>query len=225
MRAMAQVGVLQPAMTSAVGQMFTALKAISLPDVAPLDAATMLETVRDPAFVAAGDPVRRELVAASLAGGRFMMRQIAPTLTTPQLDVMDSTLMPMLRAVNRKIMVSVQESMFTQWADPVTDVTPLQRTVSQRATIARTAALDAFKIGQQVAIGQLLQRGYFPFGGGVMWKTWVNMGDNKVRLEHQYKTGLAGQTVPWDQPYSNGDMYPGASTWNCRCINHYTWEM
>lgn len=97
----------------------------------------------------------------------------------------------------------------------------LQRIALNVETIARTAALDAFKAGQQAAIEQAMQRGVFGALSTRIVKTWVNMGDNKVREEH-LDGAMGGETVPWDRPYSNGDMVPGQSTWNCRCVSHFS---
>lgn len=57
-------------------------------------------------------------------------------------------------------------------------------------------------------------------------KTWVNMGDSKVRATHQHGS-LGGQTVPLDQPFisSSGARLqrphdpsaPPAERYNCRC--------
>lgn len=84
--------------------------------------------------------------------------------------------------------------------------------------LAHTAVLRAFKAGQQLAIGQAVSAGIF---FGPLVKTWVNMGDEKVRDAHQ-NGQLGGQTVAWDRPYSNGDMVPGESTWRCRCVSHFS---
>lgn len=97
----------------------------------------------------------------------------------------------------------------------------LQRIALNVETITRTAALDAFKSGQQAAIEQAMQQGRFGALATRVVKTWVNMGDNKVRDEH-LDGAMGGETVPWDRPYSNGDMIPGQSTWNCRCVSHFS---
>jgi HK97 family phage portal protein len=56
--------------------------------------------------------------------------------------------------------------------------------------------------------------------GGVRTKTWVTAGDSDVRDSH---AGVNGETVPIDQRFSNGLMYPGDPSGapgeiiNCRC--------
>lgn len=86
--------------------------------------------------------------------------------------------------------------------------------------ITRTATSDAFKAGQFLAMTQVVAAGILLSGSLV--KTWVNMGDGRVRDEHSNRGGMGGQTVPWNNRYSNGDMIPGESTWNCRCVSYYS---
>jgi hypothetical protein len=83
-------------------------------------------------------------------------------------------------------------------------------------TISRTTALNAVKQGQhqawQSAIGQA---GIPPEN---VTKTWANVGDNRVREEHQnMPVGVGGETVPFSVPYSTGEMVPGEFSFNCRC--------
>lgn len=63
---------------------------------------------------------------------------------------------------------------------------------------------------------------------GVRYKQWITVGDDRVRGNHpndEYDhVHLHGQVVEFDEPYSNGMMYPGdrrgdIGDWiNCRCI-------
>ncbi len=32
---------------------------------------------------------------------------------------------------------------------------------------------------------------------------------------------MNGETVPYDQPYSNGQMIPGEGDYNCGCLSRY----
>jgi len=83
--------------------------------------------------------------------------------------------------------------------------------------VARTAVLDANKAGQEMAIRQAIESGFLK--GDRMVKTWVTVGDERVRDEH---VEMADETVPWNEPFSNGEMVPGESTYNCRCVPRYT---
>jgi HK97 family phage portal protein len=47
-------------------------------------------------------------------------------------------------------------------------------------------------------------------------KEWINAGDDRVREEHQNGTGVGGEIVAIDKPFSNGLMYPQEP--NCRCV-------
>jgi hypothetical protein len=79
---------------------------------------------------------------------------------------------------------------------------------------ARTAALDAQRLGQRLSIEGM----YDP---DKLYHTWHTVGDDRVRDEH---ADVDGQTVPWDQPYTVivdgvavSEMYPGEMEYNCRC--------
>lgn len=61
---------------------------------------------------------------------------------------------------------------------------------------------------------------------GAKFKTWITMGDDRVRDTHQ---ALDGMTIPIDERFPNGAMIPGdsgdpAEDINCRCILEYTTE-
>ena len=85
---------------------------------------------------------------------------------------------------------------------------------SRAQTIARTetgaaANRAAWESGQQVS-AQL---------GVTVLKTWLSSRDNRVREEH---AALDGETVPNDETFSDGSMYPDAP--NCRCDIQQTIE-
>jgi len=42
--------------------------------------------------------------------------------------------------------------------------------------------------------------------------------DSRERDSH---IAMEGDTVPWDQLYSNGQMIPGDTEYNCRCVSIY----
>lgn len=84
-------------------------------------------------------------------------------------------------------------------------------------TNARTAALDAQKLGQHLAWEQQVQSG--EVDGSKLTKRWSGTLDDRERDSHLV---MEGETVPWDQPYSNGQMQPGDGEFNCRCVSVYS---
>lgn len=84
-------------------------------------------------------------------------------------------------------------------------------------TNARTAALDAMKLGQKLAIDDAVRMGVYDPNRLV--KTWVGVMDERERAEH---VAMEKETVPYLMFYSNGEMIPGESTFCCRCISRYS---
>lgn len=81
-------------------------------------------------------------------------------------------------------------------------------------THARTAALDAQKLGQHLAWRDAVDRGDFP--AERIRRTWVDSDDERVRPEHK---AMDGETVSGlETPFSNGQVIPGQTDWQCRCI-------
>lgn len=83
-------------------------------------------------------------------------------------------------------------------------------------TNARTAALDAQKLAQELTWGAAIDRG--DIDGGRLMKRWSSVRDDRVRPEHQL---LEGEVVGHNEAFSNGDVVPGESTFNCRCLAIY----
>jgi hypothetical protein len=87
-------------------------------------------------------------------------------------------------------------------------------------THAQTAVRDALKEGQRLSWQQAVDKGLID--GGRLRKQWAAVagpgGDGRNRPEH---LAMHGETVPADQPFSNGEMTPGADSWNCRCVALY----
>jgi len=83
-------------------------------------------------------------------------------------------------------------------------------------TNARTAALDSFKWGQNLMWSEAVDNGVVD--GDRLMKRWVGVKDDREREEH---LAMEGEEVPYDEPFSNGEMVPGDSTYNCRCIAIY----
>ncbi|MBA3844530.1 MAG: hypothetical protein H0X39_18260 [Actinobacteria bacterium] len=84
-------------------------------------------------------------------------------------------------------------------------------------TVARTAALDATKLGQRLAWEDAAERGLVDRRR--LQKTWVGVKDDRERVEH---LAMEGETAPFDEPFSNGQMIPGDDEYNCRCVARYS---
>lgn len=86
-------------------------------------------------------------------------------------------------------------------------------------THARTATLDALRLGQRTTWEQAIARG--DLDGAAMTKTWIATMDERTREEHLAAHGL---TVGFDElfPVDGGVMIPGENTYNCRCVAEYS---
>ena len=82
-------------------------------------------------------------------------------------------------------------------------------------TNARTATLDAFKLGQELSWQDAKDKGLLG-ERDVLVKQWKGVMDAREREEH---IAMEGETVLMDERYSNGEMIPGESTYNCRCLS------
>jgi hypothetical protein len=80
-------------------------------------------------------------------------------------------------------------------------------------TNARTATLDALKLGQQLSWQGAITKGIVD--PATLFQRWVTVGDDRVREEHQ---AMNGEEIKFGGVFSNGETVPGESTWNCRCI-------
>jgi hypothetical protein len=83
-------------------------------------------------------------------------------------------------------------------------------------THARTAALDAQKLGQRLTWEQAAARG--DVDGGRLMKRWRGVMDDRERPSH---VAMEGEEVHFRSPYSNGQQQPGDDEYNCRCISVY----
>lgn len=81
-------------------------------------------------------------------------------------------------------------------------------------TNARTAALQALKEGQLLAWQDAMAQGVID--ERLLTKRWSGVLDNRERDEH---LDMEGETVGINDAYTNGEMVPGDSTFNCRCIS------
>lgn len=82
---------------------------------------------------------------------------------------------------------------------------------------SRSISLDSNRLAQRNSWQSAVDRGIADETR--LQRTWVTVGDSRVRLEHR---ALNGQTVSWDGTYSNGDKVPGESDYGCRCIERIT---
>lgn len=78
---------------------------------------------------------------------------------------------------------------------------------------ARTVALDAQKAGQRLSWEDAIDRGVVT--REQLQRVWTTVGDDRVRPEHM---ALDGETVGFDERFPNGELEPGESTYNCRCL-------
>jgi uncharacterized protein with gpF-like domain len=87
-------------------------------------------------------------------------------------------------------------------------------------TIARTTALDANKLGQELAFEQAADAGAVEPSRLV--KRWVATLDDRVREAHAEMDGVEVMyDDPWNVPGEGPQMYPGEGTYNCRCASVY----
>lgn len=83
-------------------------------------------------------------------------------------------------------------------------------------TLARTTTLEATKLGQRLAWSEAVDRGIVDRAR--LMKRWVGVKDDRERDEH---LAMEGEVVPFDEPFSNGQMIPGETDYNCRCLALY----
>jgi hypothetical protein len=79
-------------------------------------------------------------------------------------------------------------------------------------TIARTAAIDAQRLGQHAAWQDAIDRGIVD--ATRVWKRWRTVGDSRVRDEHR---DMDGTEVRFNEAFPTGEILPGENTFNCRC--------
>ncbi len=81
---------------------------------------------------------------------------------------------------------------------------------------ARTASIDAMKLGHRLAWEDAAAKGIVDVG--LLEKTWRGVLDDRERPEHR---AMEGQTVPFEADFSNGQSIPGDTDFNCRCLAIY----
>lgn len=80
-------------------------------------------------------------------------------------------------------------------------------------TLSHTATLDAFRRGQDLATSEAIDAGILD--ADRMMSEWISVRDDRVRPTHQ---AADGEVVRFGEPFSTGDVIPGASEWGCRCL-------
>jgi len=93
-----------------------------------------------------------------------------------------------------------------------------KRRIAQNAeTVARTAMLDSYKVGQQLAVTDAIEKGVYD--PNELTRMWIGVMDSRERDSH---VEMEHEVALWGQPYSNGQMYPGQGEWGCRCLERIT---
>jgi hypothetical protein len=85
-------------------------------------------------------------------------------------------------------------------------------------TVSRTAALQTLKASQHAAWEEAIDSGVVD--ESLLLKRWVGVMDSRERDEH---VAMEGEVRPFSALYSNKEMVPGDSTFNCRCVS-YVWQ-
>jgi hypothetical protein len=83
-------------------------------------------------------------------------------------------------------------------------------------THARTAAIDAMKLGHRLAWDDAAAKGLVD--RALLVKIWRGVKDLRERPSH---LAMEGQTVGFDESFSNGQEIPGDDEYNCRCVAIY----
>lgn len=91
-----------------------------------------------------------------------------------------------------------------------------ERVATNVAATSETAALQSYKSGQTLAWQQAREAGLV--GDGEVMKQWLQVDRPSKRLSH---ARMNRQIVPFDAPYSNGQMIPGEDPedYYCACVS------
>lgn len=120
------------------------------------------------------------------------------------------------RARDRRFDASIEAGRLTpEKIDRIVEAYTKRRVAINAETTARTATVEAMKVGQQLSWEDAREKGVIP-EGYVMMQEWMTVMDGRERPEHH---AMNGQVAPLDGAFSNGDSYPGeGDPWNCRCL-------
>jgi hypothetical protein len=92
-----------------------------------------------------------------------------------------------------------------------------KRRIAQNAEInARQMAVDAQKLANRLAWQTAADQGLVDRAD--LWKQRIGVDDDRERPEHR---AINDQVRRFDEPYSNGEVVSGDSSWGCRCIDKY----
>jgi hypothetical protein len=100
--------------------------------------------------------------------------------------------------------------------DQMVDIYRKRRIALNAESVARTAALDSVKGAQRLSWDSAIARGIVDRDR--LRKQWVTTLDGRERPLHHR---LNGTVVGYDETFPTGDIVPGQSEWNCRCIARY----
>lgn len=104
-------------------------------------------------------------------------------------------------------------------ADQVERMTAAYRrraVASNAETLSRTATTQAYKTATRESWQSAIDRGIVD--GGNLMRQWIGVADNRERESH---LRMNDTVVPFDQPYPNGQQYPGEGEFNCRCVDRF----
>lgn len=153
----------------------------------------------------------RTIVRTSLEAGRsasYSARQIRPIIGMSPTQAENS--------VKYEAKLREQGTMTEAQIDKAVSVYRRKAIALNAETNAGTATKDAYKRGQQLAWQDAVDKGIVD--GSRLKKQWIGVMDDRERPTH---VAMEKEIAPYDQPYSNGQMVPGDSEWNCRCISRF----
>lgn len=81
---------------------------------------------------------------------------------------------------------------------------------------ARTATMDAFRAAQRLAWDRAIEQGIVP--EAKLMHQWIGVNDDRERPAH---IAMNNEIQPFRQPYSNGQLIPGETDYNCRCLDRF----
>lgn len=114
--------------------------------------------------------------------------------------------------VKRVILVGVDENIGTTQIARNLRTFYTDRSPFKAMRVARTETSHAAGFGQREAARQ---------SGVVKTKSWISSRDDRVRDAHILMDTDENHGVPFDEPYSDGSMYPGEQDIMCRCAESY----
>lgn len=84
--------------------------------------------------------------------------------------------------------------------------------------VTRQVTVDAYRNGQRLAWQGAVDNGFLDHEG--LWRTWVH--SDAVTTPRPDHLARDGETVRFDQPYSDGSMVAGLGFFNCECTDRYS---